>query len=75
MAIATALMPPLALAGWSLAHLQAGIGGGAALLFAANALGLVLGFAIIAVWYGLHLPAQIRRPTSTGPSLDDRRIR
>lgn len=57
-AIATALMPPLAACGWGLARAEPAIAGGAALLFFCNLIGIALGVALVSVWYGLHAPGR-----------------
>ena len=51
-AIATALMPPLAVTGYGIATGQAGIAGGAAFLFMTNLLAIALSVTIVARWYG-----------------------
>ncbi|MEO6155230.1 MAG: DUF389 domain-containing protein [Thermomonas sp.] len=51
-AIATALMPPLAVAGYGIAVLNWNIAGGAAFLFMTNLLAIGLSVTIVARWYG-----------------------
>ncbi|MBF0179158.1 MAG: DUF389 domain-containing protein [Magnetococcales bacterium] len=51
-AIATALMPPLATIGFGLATRQIWVAKGAALLFVTNATSIAVGVAIMAVWFG-----------------------
>lgn len=51
-AIATALMPPLAVAGYGIAVLNWDIAGGAAFLFMTNLLAIALSVTIVARWYG-----------------------
>lgn len=51
-AIATALMPPLAVAGFGLAIGNTSIAGGAAFLFMTNLLAIALSVTIMARWYG-----------------------
>ncbi|WP_147654112.1 DUF389 domain-containing protein [Vulcaniibacterium gelatinicum] len=51
-AIATALMPPLAVVGYGLATANAAIAGGAAFLFMTNLLAIALSVTIMARWYG-----------------------
>ncbi|MBF0422700.1 MAG: DUF389 domain-containing protein [Magnetococcales bacterium] len=51
-AIATALMPPLATVGFGIATHQTWVAKGAAMLFATNTTAIALGVALIAVWYG-----------------------
>lgn len=53
-AIATALMPPIAVCGYGLATGDFAIAQGAALLLLANVAGLVAGVGAIAVWYGMY---------------------
>ena len=50
-AIATALMPPLAVVGFGIATLNAGIAGGALFLFMTNLLAIALSVTIMARWY------------------------
>lgn len=57
-AIATALMPPLATCGWGLAHADLATAGGSALLFLCNLIGIALGVAAVSTWYGLHAPGR-----------------
>jgi len=59
-AIATALMPPLAACGWGVAHADIAIASGAALLFLGNAVGIAIGIAVTSTWYGLHAPGRMR---------------
>ncbi|MAQ71535.1 MAG: TIGR00341 family protein [Alphaproteobacteria bacterium] len=59
-AIATALMPPLAVVGYGLATASWTIAGGASFLFMTNLLAIALSFAIMAKWYGFgrrHSPS------------------
>lgn len=51
-AIATALMPPLAVTGYGLAVMNLDIAGGAAFLFMTNLLAIALSVTIVARWYG-----------------------
>lgn len=51
-AIATALMPPLAVVGYGLAVLNWSIAGGAAFLFMTNLLAIALSVTVVARWYG-----------------------
>ncbi|MEO6103144.1 MAG: DUF389 domain-containing protein [Pseudoxanthomonas sp.] len=51
-AIATALMPPLAVVGFGIAVGNASIAGGAAFLFMTNLLAIALSVTIMARWYG-----------------------
>ena len=51
-AIATALMPPLAVVGYGLAVANWNIAGGAAFLFMTNLLAIALSVTIVARWYG-----------------------
>lgn len=51
-AIATALMPPLAVVGYGLATLNWGIAGGAFFLFMTNLLAISLTVTLLAKWYG-----------------------
>ncbi len=51
-AIATALMPPLAVVGYGIAVLNWSIAGGAAFLFMTNLLAIALSVTIVARWYG-----------------------
>lgn len=51
-AIATALMPPLAVAGYGLAIMNAGIFQGAFYLFLTNMVAIALSVAGMAIWYG-----------------------
>lgn len=51
-AIATALMPPLAVAGYGLATFQWSISRGAALLFLTNMVAISAAAALVAEWYG-----------------------
>ncbi len=51
-AIATALMPPLAVVGYGIAVMNWSIAGGAAFLFMTNLLAIALSVTIIARWYG-----------------------
>ncbi len=51
-AIATALMPPLAVAGYGIAVMNWSIAGGAAFLFMTNLLAIGLSVTIVARWYG-----------------------
>lgn len=53
-AIATALMPPIAVCGYGLAWGSLAIAQGAALLLLANVVGLATGVAATAVWYGMY---------------------
>ena len=55
-AIATALMPPLASCGYGLAWGDMAIAQGAALLFVANLTAIALGVAAVAAWAGLYAP-------------------
>ena len=55
-AIATALMPPLATVGFGLARGDAAIALGAGRLFLINFATIAASAAIMAVWYGLHVP-------------------
>ncbi|MEO8365146.1 MAG: DUF389 domain-containing protein [Pseudoxanthomonas sp.] len=51
-AIATALMPPLAVVGFGIAVGNASIAGGAAFLFMTNLLAIALSVTVVARWYG-----------------------
>ncbi|MFS8136660.1 MAG: TIGR00341 family protein [Thermomonas sp.] len=51
-AIATALMPPLAVVGYGIAVMNWSIAGGAAFLFMTNLLAIALSVTIVARWYG-----------------------
>ena len=51
-AIATALMPPLAVAGYGIAVMNWSIAGGAAFLFMTNLLAIALSVTVVARWYG-----------------------
>jgi uncharacterized hydrophobic protein (TIGR00271 family) len=51
-AIATALMPPLAVVGYGIAVMNWNIAGGAAFLFMTNLLAIALSVTIVARWYG-----------------------
>ena len=51
-AIATALMPPLAVAGYGIAVMNWNIAGGASFLFMTNLLAIGLSVTIVARWYG-----------------------
>ncbi|RPE80148.1 putative hydrophobic protein (TIGR00271 family) [Vulcaniibacterium tengchongense] len=51
-AIATALMPPLAVVGYGIATGSPGIAGGAAFLFMTNLLTISLSVTVMALWYG-----------------------
>lgn len=51
-AIATALMPPLAVVGYGIAVVNWSIAGGAAFLFMTNLLAIALSVTIVARWYG-----------------------
>ncbi|MBF0147146.1 MAG: DUF389 domain-containing protein [Magnetococcales bacterium] len=51
-AIATALMPPLATVGFGIAIRQAWVAQGAAMLFITNTVAIALGVALVAAWYG-----------------------
>ncbi len=51
-AIATALMPPLAVTGYGIAVMNWHIAGGAAFLFMTNLLAIALSVTIVARWYG-----------------------
>ncbi|MEO5334137.1 MAG: DUF389 domain-containing protein [Magnetococcus sp. YQC-5] len=51
-AIATALMPPLATVGFGIATQQIWVARGAAMLFITNITAIAVGVAIIAIWYG-----------------------
>jgi len=51
-AIATALMPPLAVTGYGLATQQTGIATGAAFLFMTNLLAIAFSVTVVARWYG-----------------------
>ena len=53
MAIATALMPPLAVVGYGIATLNPAIFKGASLLFLTNLLAIAFTVAFMALWYGL----------------------
>lgn len=53
-AIATALMPPIAVCGYGLASGDFAIAQGAALLLLANVAGLAAGVGATAVWYGMY---------------------
>lgn len=53
-AIATALMPPIAVCGYGLAWGNFAIAQGAALLLLANVAGLAAGVGAVAVWYGMY---------------------
>ncbi|MBF0628755.1 MAG: DUF389 domain-containing protein [Magnetococcales bacterium] len=52
MAIATALMPPLATVGFGIATRQIWVAHGAAMLFITNTAAIALGVSLMAVWYG-----------------------
>ncbi|MDH5302040.1 MAG: DUF389 domain-containing protein [Gammaproteobacteria bacterium] len=61
-AIATALMPPLAVAGYGLAVFDMAIAGGAFFLFMTNLLAIALSVAMLAKWYGFataHSPRYV----------------
>ena len=51
-AIATALMPPLAVVGYGIAVMNWSIAGGAAFLFMTNLLAIALSVTVVARWYG-----------------------
>ena len=56
----TTLLPPLALqALYGLAHADAAVAGGAAVLFFSNLIGIALGMAAASTWYGLHGPGRV----------------
>lgn len=61
-AIATALMPPLAVVGYGIATINLDIFRGAALLFLTNMLAIAFSVAFVALWYGLgrlHAPKEL----------------
>lgn len=61
-AIATALMPPLAVVGYGIATAEPEIFKGAALLFLTNMLAIAFSVAFMALWYGLgrlHAPKEL----------------
>lgn len=61
-AIATALMPPLAVVGYGVATANPEIFRGAALLFLTNMLAIAFSVAFVALWYGLgrlHAPKEL----------------
>lgn len=61
-AIATALMPPLAVVGYGIATLNPAIFKGASLLFLTNLLAIAFTVAFMALWYGLgrlHAPKEL----------------
>lgn len=60
-AIATALMPPLAVTGYGLATGQASIAEGAGFLFMTNLLAIALSVSLVARWYGFAPSAASRR--------------
>ncbi|MBF0399497.1 MAG: DUF389 domain-containing protein [Magnetococcales bacterium] len=51
-AIATALMPPLATVGFGIATHQTWVAHGAAMLFVTNISAITLGVSLVAIWYG-----------------------
>jgi uncharacterized hydrophobic protein (TIGR00271 family) len=59
-AIATALMPPLAVVGYGLATLNGTIAEGAGLLFLTNLVAIAFAVAIVTLWYGF-LPREWQR--------------
>jgi uncharacterized hydrophobic protein (TIGR00271 family) len=60
-AIATALMPPLAVTGYGLATGQASVAEGAGFLFMTNLLAIALSVSLVARWYGFAPSVESRR--------------